>query len=122
MEQPGGVWNLQELKATNPLAPGEAVKRTPLRSGGNSTVNLVQIQAVGGVPTEMHAEHDEIMHILEGEGEFRIGDRVVRVKPGDVVIAPAGTPHGAKSGGLVLLSVFGPGQDPKHWDRVQVEE
>ncbi len=44
------------------------------------------------------------------------------LSPGDVVIAPAGTPHGAKSGGLVLLSVFGPGQDPASWDRVQVEE
>jgi mannose-6-phosphate isomerase-like protein (cupin superfamily) len=122
MEQPGGVWNLQELKEANPLSPDEPVKRTPLRWGGNSTVNLVQIQAPDGVPTEMHTDHDEIMHVLEGEGEFRIGDRVVRVKPGDVVIAPAGTPHGAKSGGLVLLSVFGPGQDPAHWDRVQVEE
>ena len=110
MEQAGGVWNLKELKAANPLAPDEAVKRTPLRWGGHSTV-----------PTEMHEEHDEIMHIMEGEGEFRIGDRVVQVKPGDVVIAPAGTPHGAKSGGLVLLSVFGPGQDPANWDRVQVE-
>ena len=108
-DQRGGVWNLQELKAANPLSPDEAVKRTPLRWGGNSTV-------------EMHTEHDEIMHILKGEGEFRIGERVVGVKPGDVVIAPAGTHHGAKTGGLVLLSIFAPGQDPANWDRVAVED
>ena len=29
----------------------------------------------------MHSDHDEIMHFLEGEGEFRIGDEVARVKP-----------------------------------------
>ena len=62
------------------------------------------------------------MHVLEGEGEFRIGDRVVRVKPGDVIVAPAGTPHGTKTGGLVLLSVFAPGQDMANLDRVVVEE
>ena len=118
----GGVWNLPELRAAGPPSGRGPVERIPLHQGRGSTVNLVRVLAPHGVPTEMHREHDEIMHILEGEGEFRIGDRVVPVKPGDVIVAPAGTPHGAKTGGLVLLSVFAPGQDMTNFDRVLVEE
>ncbi len=118
----GGVWNLRELRAADqPVSRGPVV-RIPLHQGRGSTVNLVRVLAPNGVPTEMHRDHDEIMHVLEGEGEFRIADRVVHVRPGDVIVAPAGTPHGAKRGGLVLLSVFAPGQDMANFDRVVVEE
>ena len=117
----GGVWDLRELRAADPPAGSGPVVRVPLHRGRGSTVNLVRVLAPTGVPTEMHREHDEIMHVLEGEGEFRIGDRVVPVKPGDVIVAPSGTPHGAKTGGLVLLSIFAPGQDMTNFDRVVVE-
>ena len=121
MDKPG-IWNVRELKAANPPAPGEQVKWAFFHQGQYSTTNLVQIVDVAGLKRHIHREHDEIIQIVEGEGEFRVGDRVERVKPGDVIVAPAGTPHGAKTGGLVLLSVFAPGQDMTNFDRVVVEE
>src|ERR1700682_5045897 len=50
----------------------------------------------GNVGTHMHPNHNEIQYILEGTGPIWLGDKEVKVKPGDLVIIPHGTQHGGR--------------------------
>ena len=48
----------------------------------------------GNVGKHMHPNTNEIQYILEGTGTVWLGDKEVRVKPGDLVVIPKGTAHG----------------------------
>lgn len=52
----------------------------------------ISVQA-GNVPKHMHPNTNEIQYILEGTGTIWLGDKEVRVQPGDLIIIPKGTPH-----------------------------
>ena len=47
----------------------------------------------GNVPKHMHPNTNEIQYILEGTGTVWLGDKEVKVKPGDMIVIPKGTPH-----------------------------
>jgi mannose-6-phosphate isomerase-like protein (cupin superfamily) len=53
----------------------------------------VSVQA-GPVPKHLHEHSNELQYILEGTGTIWLGDKEVRVQPGDLVVIPKGTPHG----------------------------
>ncbi len=60
----------------------------------------------GPVPKHLHANANEVQYILEGTGTVWLGDKEVRVKPGDMVIIPKGTPHaGTKPDGSHFRSI-----------------
>jgi mannose-6-phosphate isomerase-like protein (cupin superfamily) len=70
----------------------------------------------GNVPKHLHRDANEVQYILEGTGTIWLGDKEVRVKPGDLVIIPKGTPHGGtKPDGRTLkaIAIKTPPQDPK---------
>jgi len=48
----------------------------------------------GNTPKHLHNNANEMQFILEGTGTLWLGDKEVRVKPGDLVIIPKGTAHG----------------------------
>jgi len=48
----------------------------------------------GNTPKHLHDNANEMQFILNGTGTLWLGDKEVRVKPGDLVIIPKGTPHG----------------------------
>lgn len=58
-----------------------------------------------------HPDQDKMYVVLEGEGEVEVGTEKSAVAPGDLIIAPAGVPHGIRnssSGRLIVLVVFAP--------------
>ena len=60
----------------------------------------------GNVPKHMHPLTHEIQYILEGTGTIWLGDKEVRVKPGDMVVIPKGTAHGgSKPDGRTLKAI-----------------
>jgi mannose-6-phosphate isomerase-like protein (cupin superfamily) len=60
----------------------------------------------GNAPKHMHPNTNEIHYILEGTGTMWLGDKEVRVKPGDLVVIPKGTAHGGtKPDGRTLKSI-----------------
>jgi mannose-6-phosphate isomerase-like protein (cupin superfamily) len=58
-----------------------------------------------------HADQDKFYFVLEGEGEFVVGDETGQAGPGLAVWAPAGVAHGVTNAGarrLVLLVGIAP--------------
>jgi mannose-6-phosphate isomerase-like protein (cupin superfamily) len=54
----------------------------------------------------MHPNTNEFQYIVEGTGTIWLGEKEVRVKPGDLVIIPKGTAHGGtKPDGVVFKAI-----------------
>jgi len=47
----------------------------------------------GGPPPHIHHREDETFQILEGEYEFTVGGKTIKVEPGTTLFAPRGVPH-----------------------------
>ncbi len=61
-----------------------------------------------------HADQDKFYFVVEGEGEFVVGDETRKAGPGLVVWAPAGVDHGvsnSRNQQLVLLIGIAPAPD-----------
>lgn len=63
-------------------------------------------------PGQEQTVHDhegaaKVYYVLEGEGEFRIGDETAKFGPGHAVLARAGELHGVRAGeGRLVLMVW----------------
>ena len=84
----------------------------PANAGGMHSKNFVSVDGAtisiqdGNVAKHLHANANEIQYILDGTGTIWLGDKEVRVKPGDLVIIPKGTPHGGtKPDGRTLKAI-----------------
>jgi quercetin dioxygenase-like cupin family protein len=119
-----GIWHVLTVDAENRPAADQSFKNTFLVHTPRSSTNVTHILAGGGVRPHVHREHDEIIVVIEGAGEFRLGDEVKSIGPGDVIVAPAGAIHGPTSNSprFVFLSVFAPEFDPANPDRVFLED
>lgn len=83
-----------------PAAPGS--KRTDLQRHDLSTagreVLQVRVDFDPGYAAPRHTHFgEEIIYVIEGELEYEIDGKISRVKAGDVLFVPAGTPHTAKN-------------------------
>ena len=75
------------------------LQRHDLSVAGREVVQ-VRVDIDPGVvsPRHMHPG-EEIIYVLEGTLEYEIGGKLSRVKAGDVLFVPAGTPHLARNVG-----------------------
>ena len=85
---------------------------SPLDSGGMRNKLFVGLDGItiaiqdGNTPKHLHANANEMQYILDGTGTITLGDKEVRVKPGDLVVIPKGTPHGGtKPDGRTLKAI-----------------
>jgi mannose-6-phosphate isomerase-like protein (cupin superfamily) len=84
-----------------PANPGGMHSKMFLSADGTT----ISIQD-GNVGKHMHPNTNEIQYILEGTGTVWLGDKEVKVGPGDLVIIPKGTPHGGtKPDGRALKAI-----------------
>jgi len=79
-------------------------KRTDLQrhdlSAPGREVIQVRVDFDPGYVAPMHTHPgEEIVYVIEGTLEYEIGGKKSRVKAGDVLFVPAGTPHTAKNVG-----------------------
>jgi mannose-6-phosphate isomerase-like protein (cupin superfamily) len=74
------------------LSPANAsgMRNKMFVSADGATVSIQD----GNTPKHLHPVANEMQYILEGTGTIWLGDKEVRVKPGDLIIIPKGTPHG----------------------------
>jgi quercetin dioxygenase-like cupin family protein len=58
-----------------------------------------------------HAGMDKVYHVLDGEGFFLLDGRELPTRAGDLLVAPAGVPHGVRNPGpgrLLVMAVLAP--------------
>jgi quercetin dioxygenase-like cupin family protein len=53
-----------------------------------------------------HAGQDKFYYVIEGEGDFVVGEEAQRAGPGSVVWAPAGVEHGVSNASEARLVVI----------------
>ena len=85
----------------------EPMKESILSCMPDATARLLQLREP--LPTHTHADLDEVLYIVAGDGALRIGDQVVAVTPGSMSAIPRGTPHGIERRGrnpLIVLSTL----------------
>jgi len=112
--------NVREIVAQNPLGAEEKARVTKAFESADHTLNVIQTR--GAVPAHYHADHDELVVILDGGGTFTIEGKTREVKAGDVQVIPRGAVHSyvhQGPGTTVVLSTFSPRFDPK--DRIMVD-
>jgi quercetin dioxygenase-like cupin family protein len=70
----------------------------------------VQVQ-IGTVPKHYHSDANEIQVVMSGSGTEWLGDKQVALKPGTMLIIPAGTPHGGTTdSNLKIVAIKTPPQ------------
>jgi quercetin dioxygenase-like cupin family protein len=96
-----------------PLARFERDKmgKATLFAGAGMMVGLNAFEAGQEHAAHAHAGTDKLYHVVEGRGEFTVGEAKRTLERGAVVFAPAGVPHGVRNvgaGRLIVLVVMGP--------------
>ena len=67
--------------------------------GAAMTLGEVVIHPGRKNPLHVHGNAEEVLFLVEGALEHRVGDATYRLEPGDCVRVPAGEPHDARSVG-----------------------
>jgi len=58
-----------------------------------------------------HAGMDKVYQVIEGEGLFLLDGEELTARPGDLLVAPDGVPHGVSNPGpgrLLILAILAP--------------
>ena len=103
---------LDEFLATHPLAAGQAIRADEVGRTASASYHLVQVR--GSESPHRHVAHDLTVFVLRGRGTLTLGHTHIRLRAGDAVLIPRGTPHGFVNEGrgrAVTLAVFTPPLD-----------
>ena len=105
--------NLNEIVKsfqTDASTTNDPVKRMFICDMESMTANIASSSGDG---SKLHTQpdHDEIVIVIDGEAEFKVGDEVYRVGPGDFVFIPRNTLHGRVrtiTDSMSALSIYSP--------------
>lgn len=104
---PVQIINLNDLKAAEISAPSNTGSRSRQLAAADGMTTGVQ---EGVTAKHYHAGSHELQYVVSGTGREWLGDRIVDLKPGDLLIIPKGTPHGGLTDGVRLMSLKTPPQ------------
>lgn len=86
----------------------------------NMILGVVSFPKGSDPGSHRHDHEEEIIYVISGRGETRVGDQVYPLEPGVAVFTEPGVEHGVKTIGeepLVLISVFSPPVRPGSYDK-----
>lgn len=89
--------------------------RTVLHTGLHSQIVAMSIPVGGDIGEEVHSNIDQILFIVDGDGEAIVNGASKKIEEHDVVFVPAGTRHNFKNTGdeeLKLFTVYAPPEHP----------
>ena len=90
---------------------------------GDSLVSSFCIIIKNEVKSHKHEFHSEHVLVIDGEGQMHLGDKVFKIKKGDLVFIPKNTVHSVKTTSkqpLKVISIQAPLFDGK--DRIIIAE
>lgn len=115
------VIGVREAVDADKLTADDPFKRTYLGHGRQSSVFVFQGHP-GPFRKHIHVTHDEIGYVLAGSGSVTVGGETRSVRPGDVWVIPANTPHSGEFGDpCEVLFISSPVDDPENPDRVWLD-
>lgn len=80
--------------------------------GAEQTLGVVTILPGKRNPLHMHPNCEELLYVIEGEADHKLGEEMFTIKAGDVIRIPRGVPHWARAKGdtplLALISFSAP--------------
>lgn len=85
----------------------EPLKESIVACNPQETVRLLQMREA--VAQHVHDGGDEIIYVVAGEGDVRIGEAVTPLRPGSLVVVSSGTGHAFERGGknpLIVVSTL----------------
>lgn len=106
----GNFQNLAEiLQQITCSAPGNTPAVKPLAIGQDMAAAVVRSASADGLHRQPN--HEELLIVLEGEGDFQVGAETRAIKAGDFIFVPRDTVHGTvatHSEPLTYLSMISP--------------
>ncbi len=90
--------------------------RKVLYTGEHSQLVLMSIEPGSEIGEETHADVDQILFFVEGEGEAVLNNQSKQIGKGDVVFVPAGTLHNFRNTGDIQLKLYTVYSPPEHPD------
>lgn len=89
--------------------------RKVLHTGKNSQLVVMCILPNEEIGEEVHANTDQILFFVEGQGEAIVNGEIKSIEKHDVIFVPAGVTHNFKNTGkeeLKLYTVYAPPEHP----------
>ena len=84
----------------------EKFYKTTLWQGEHITLGLNCLEPNQTQAVHAHEDADKVYFVLEGRGQFTVGDQQKEAAAGALVIAPAGVPHGVANKSDQRLSLL----------------
>lgn len=85
---------------------------TPAVTGASKmSCGVVRLEPGKGHERHTHPDSDEVLYVVDGNGEQEIDDETQDISAGDMLYIPKGTPHGTVNTSwetLTLLAVYAP--------------
>lgn len=100
---------IQHLPARATFTPGQMMKLDCFRSD-RLLVGLNCFEPGQAQKVHSHAGADKFYFVVSGKARLTVGVRTIDVQPGDLILAPAGVPHGVEQAleRTVLLVAIAP--------------
>ena len=111
-EEKGDITKLETVKISDikEFKADKFIKKVPFTTD-KVVYNTFYFKPRQFLPLHKHPATDEIFYIVDGVGEFTVGDKQVTVGPTSTVYGPANTFHGLVNSGtkdMIVISVQAP--------------
>jgi quercetin dioxygenase-like cupin family protein len=101
------AFNLDDFDLA-PAGPGLRVSFPLHSSTGTASTATVLFELDPGAELPVHTDSaEELLIVVQGTGEARVGDDVGRITTHDVALVPPMAPHGLRNSGDEVLRVLG---------------
>ncbi|MCL5784986.1 MAG: cupin domain-containing protein [Patescibacteria group bacterium] len=88
--------------------------RQVLETGEHTQIVIMSIPPKGEIGEEVHPDSDQVLYLVEGEGEVVLNDEKSPYREGDIVLVRAGTKHNFINTGMEDLKIITTYSPPHH--------